>query len=221
MDGSSSLSPGCVRAGRRSGPSGAEIVDDSVAVLEGQRVARRFSEIEIELVEGDERALRRLEKALRRAGATEQGTLQPKLHRALDLPHRRRLCRSRRMRRPATRSPSALGLEYRELLTHDPGTRRGVDPEDLHQLRVATRRLRAFLRAARPLVDKEWAVSLREELGWLGGHLGPARDLDVMLDRLRDEVAALGDDGEAVAGPLVALEEERAAAYRGCRRGAW
>ena len=56
-------------------------------------------------------------------------------------------------------------------------------------------------------------MSLREELGWLGGHLGPARDLDVMLDRLRDEVAALGDDGEGAAGLLVALEEERVAAY--------
>ena len=35
-------------------------------------------------------------------------------------------------------------------------------------MRVATRRLRAFLRAARPLLDLEWAESLREELAWLG-----------------------------------------------------
>ena len=34
---------------------GAEIVDDNVAVLEGQRVARRFREVEVELLEGDER----------------------------------------------------------------------------------------------------------------------------------------------------------------------
>ncbi|MCY7302877.1 MAG: CHAD domain-containing protein, partial [Thermoleophilia bacterium] len=107
----------------------------------------------------------------------------------------------------------ALGREYRDLLGHHPGTRRGVDPEDLHQLRVATRRLRAFLRAAGALVEKEWVVSLREELGWLGGHLGPARDLDVMLDRLRSEVAALGDDGAPAAGLLIALEDEREEAY--------
>ncbi len=38
---------------------GAEIVDDSVAVLEGQRVSRRFREVEVELIDGDEKALRR------------------------------------------------------------------------------------------------------------------------------------------------------------------
>ena len=48
---------------------GAEIVDDSVAVLEGQRVSRRFREVEVELIDGDEQALRRLAKALRKAGA--------------------------------------------------------------------------------------------------------------------------------------------------------
>ena len=37
---------------------GAEIVDDSVAVLEGQRVSRRFREVEVELIDGDEKALR-------------------------------------------------------------------------------------------------------------------------------------------------------------------
>ena len=35
-----------------------------------------------------------------------------------------------------------------------------------------------------------------------------------MLDRLRAEVAGLGDDAEAAAGLLASLEEERAAAYR-------
>ena len=52
---------------------GAEIVDDSVAVLEGQRVSRRFREVEVELIDGDEKALRRLAKELRKAGAHETG----------------------------------------------------------------------------------------------------------------------------------------------------
>lgn len=193
---------------------GAEIVDDSVSVLEGQRVARRFREIEIELVEGDERDLRQLVKEMRRSGAIEQGVLRPKLHRALDIPAPTPSFAIEKDSPPGAALAAALGDEYRALLVHDPGTRRGVDPEDLHQLRVATRRIRAFLRAARPLVEKEWAVALREELGWLGGHLGPARDLDVMLDRLRNEVAALEKDGASAAGLLVALEEEREAAYR-------
>jgi CHAD domain-containing protein len=193
---------------------GAEIVDDSVAVLEGQHVARRFREIEVELVDGDETALRRLEKTLRKAGARPTGALQPKLFRALDLPGTVEMRASTKKTPPGEALGIALENEYRALLDHDPGTRRGDDPEDLHQLRVATRRLRAFLRAARPLVEAEWASSLREELGWLGGHLGPARDLDVMLDRFRAEVGTLGDDAEAGIGLLETLEEERAAAYR-------
>jgi CHAD domain-containing protein len=193
---------------------GAEIVDDSVAVLEGQRVTRRFREVEVELLDGDERTLRRLEKELRKAGAHATGELRPKVYRALDLEG----TIDTRVSTKATPPGEALGIaledEYRALLAHDPGTRRGDDPEDLHQLRVATRRLRAFLRAARRLVDEEWAESLRTEIGWLGGHLGPARDLDVMLGRLRAEVAALGADAEAASGLLSSLEEDRASAYR-------
>ena len=64
---------------------GAEIVDDNVSVIEGQRVARRFRELEVELLEGDERTLRRLEKELRRAGAEAADSQRPKLYRALDL----------------------------------------------------------------------------------------------------------------------------------------
>jgi CHAD domain-containing protein len=58
-------------------------------------------------------------------------------------------------------------------------------------MRVATRRLRAFLRAARPLLDVEWAEGLRSELAWLGGALGPVRDLDVLLQHLRDDARGL------------------------------
>ncbi len=192
---------------------GAEIADDSVSVIEGQRVARRFRELEVELLEGDERTLRRLEKELRRAGADTADAQRPKLFQALDLTEPA----ERRTILPGTPPVEALGIafeeQYRQLLAHDPGTRRGTDLEDLHQLRVATRRLRAFLRCARPLVDRDWAESLRVELGWLGSALGPARDLDVMLDRLGSEVALLADDAAAAQGLLEQLQAERAQAY--------
>ncbi|MEP6893312.1 MAG: CYTH and CHAD domain-containing protein, partial [Gaiellaceae bacterium] len=183
---------------------GAEIADDAVAILDGQHVVRRFHEIEIELLEGgDERTLRRLEKALRRAGA-DGGPFRAKLYRALELEP------------PAAPvvprgSPPADGLALRlrgevaALLEHDPGTRLGSDPEDLHQLRVATRRLRAFLRAGRPLLRHEPADALRGELGWLGSALGPARDLDVLIEHFRLESAAVGGG----AADLVATLEAR------------
>jgi CHAD domain-containing protein len=190
---------------------GAEIVDDSVAVLEGQRVTGRFRELEVELLDGDEEALRRLEKALRKAGA-ETGDATPKLYRVLDLAYP-----VEGEALPADATPAdvlrlALREQYARLLTHDPGTRLGADPEDLHQMRVATRRARAYLRAAKPLLVSEWAKELRDELGWLGSELGAARDLDVLLEHVREEVAALGDGGGQLAGLVDALERDRAAA---------
>jgi CHAD domain-containing protein len=54
-------------------------------------------------------------------------------------------------------------------------------------MRVGTRRLRSDLRTFGPLLDRQWAESLREELKWFGGALGEVRDLDVLLERLRSE----------------------------------
>ncbi|MFC5993952.1 CHAD domain-containing protein [Pseudonocardia hispaniensis] len=124
--------------------------------------------------------------------------------------------------RPVTAKPgdppvhqvrAALDLRLRALLSHDPGTRSGVDIEDLHQMRVSVRRMRATLKAARPLLDAEWADELRTELGWLGGALGPVRDLDVMLLRLRGELATLPKNERKAGDVLVgALVRERVAA---------
>ncbi len=191
---------------------GAEIVEDAVSVFEGRHVVRRFREVEVELVDGDERSLRRLERLLRNAGA-ERGELIPKLYRALELS----------FEEPPSLEPGAspgaalgrgLGEQRRRLLDHDPGTRLGTDPEDLHQMRVATRRARAFLRAAKELVDPDWADALRTELGWLGSMLGPARDADVLYEYLTDAVAGLGDEAGAADGLLRALEKERSRARR-------
>jgi CHAD domain-containing protein len=191
---------------------GAEVVDDSVALLSGQRVTRRFRELEVELVGGEERTLRRLVKELRRSGATEAGELRPKLYRALDLPLPDEEAIVPRGTPPGAALGIALGEQARRLLLHDPGTRLGSDPEDLHQLRVATRRLRAFLRAGRPLLVPAWSEPLRDEIGWLGGALGPARDLDVLIERLLADADAIGEHAEGVEGLLRQLEAEREAA---------
>lgn len=108
---------------------------------------------------------------------------------------------------------AALDLRLRALLHHDPGTRVGTDPEHLHQMRVAVRRMRAALKAARPLLDGGWADDLRAELGWLGRALGPVRDLDVLLMRLRGEIATLPERERPAGDALVAaLTEEHTAA---------
>ena len=190
---------------------GAEIVDDSVSVLAGAKVIHRFRELEVELVGGDEKTLRRLEKELRRAGASS-AELRPKVFRALELE-----APTAPPALPADAPPSrvlghALSEQARRILSHDPGTRLGSDPEDLHQMRVATRRLRAFLKVGEPLLEPSWSRPLREELAWLGRVLGPARDLDVLVEHFIAELEALAADGGSAQGVLPALEAERASA---------
>jgi CHAD domain-containing protein len=106
-----------------------------------------------------------------------------------------------------------IAIQVAELIAHDPGTRLGADPEELHQVRVATRRLRAVLRAARPLLDPAWTESLRAELAWLGGALGPVRDFDVLIERLVVEIAHLEPDERRAARTFLRdFESERASA---------
>jgi CHAD domain-containing protein len=106
-----------------------------------------------------------------------------------------------------------LRTQLAEIERHDPAVRVGEDPEDLHKLRVAIRRSRAALREARKVLDDEEGRALRGELKWLGGELGGARDLDVLLARLRRGVAEL-DGADAVAADRIAgqLEAQREAA---------
>ncbi len=59
------------------------------------------------------------------------------------------------------------------------GVREGVDPEELHRFRVALRRSRSLLRAARPVLEGQLA-GVDAELRWLGSVTGPPRDLDVL-----------------------------------------
>jgi CHAD domain-containing protein len=53
-----------------------------------------------------------------------------------------------------------------------------------------------------------WAEPLGEELKWLGRAVGPARDLDVLIEHLTAELARLGGD-DAAAGALVLDELNR------------
>jgi CHAD domain-containing protein len=193
---------------------GAEIVEDAVSVFDGRRVVKRFRELELELLDGDKRSLRRLERRLLKAGA-EQAEFRPKLYRALDFSPGPAHAELSADAAPGEALGHALVVQHLQLVDHDPGTRLGTDAEDLHQMRVATRRARAFLRAARELVEPEWAESLRAELGWLGSLLGPARDADVLHEHLSAALAGLGEGAEAHQAPLLrALDRERARARR-------
>jgi CHAD domain-containing protein len=67
-------------------------------------------------------------------------------------------------------------------------------------MRVATRRLRSALATFRPLFDRTVTDPLREELAWLGGILGDARDAEVIRDHLEGLLATV--PGDLVLGPV-------------------
>lgn len=132
--------------------------------------------------------------------------------------------------RPAKAAPVALraempaGLAWQAMIRaalgqfadNAAGCMAGEDPEYLHQLRVAVRRLRSTVSLARRMgvPDPAWAA----ELKWLMGEFGPARDWDVFhtetLPRLTHALG--GQDGWPTL--LEAVARRREAANRRARR---
>ncbi len=107
-----------------------------------------------------------------------------------------------------------LDREIRALLAYEPGTRSGVDPEDLHQMRVALRRMRSVLKLSGELVG-DGAEPVRAELGWLGQSLGEVRDHDVLIEHLREVIAGFEVRDQAPGRRLVSkFVSERTAAKR-------
>ncbi|MEO8045645.1 MAG: CYTH and CHAD domain-containing protein, partial [Nitrospirota bacterium] len=187
----------------------ADVTLDHVSVMKDGAVMQRFRELEIEQVNGKKNTLPDLERQLRQAGATDHDG-HPKLFRALSL------VTSDPEPLPESDAPPlahvrwALTHHAQWLLTHDPGARLGREPESLHQMRVATRQLRAILRTARPLLVPEWTSSLRDDLRWLGRLLGPARDLDVQLAYFREESTSLdARDRRPLTSFIAHLEAQR------------
>jgi CHAD domain-containing protein len=165
-----------------------EVCDDEVSVMEDDRVAARFREVEVESAPGAPAALATAVVArLREAGAGEPD-LTPKLARALGP---RALGQPDPVVPPVGRHAdsgtvvrAALAASVQRLLAHDPIVRLEAGPAGVHQGRVSTRRLRSDLRTFADLVETAWAESLRGELAWLADLLGGVRDLDVLGERL-------------------------------------
>jgi CHAD domain-containing protein len=77
-----------------------------------------------------------------------------------------------------------------KLVAADHEVREG-DPDAIHRARVSTRRLRSDLATLRPVLRRRDVDPIRDELQWLGGHLGSMRDLQVLrghLQHLADEL---------------------------------
>jgi CHAD domain-containing protein len=147
-----------------------------------------WQEVEVELVEGDASVLDAIESRLREAGATPAGG-PSKVARAFNA----RLAKLRRKggKKLKTTNPVYLyAREQRDALTaQDPGVRQG-DPESVHRMRVATRRLRGALKTFKRSFPA--AEEVAAELKWLADLLGTVRDGQVQEGKLLAEVEQAG-----------------------------
>jgi CHAD domain-containing protein len=75
---------------------------------------------------------------------------------------------------------SFLKFQFNRFREYEAAVRSRDDPEDLHQLRVALRKIRAALKFFREILPPE-AQKFRQFLGTLGSFLGHARDADIQL----------------------------------------
>lgn len=95
--------------------------------------------------------------------------------------------------------------------------RDGSDAEGVHQLRVGLRRTRAALALFRDVLPREQTQPFREELRWLAGELGPARDLDVFLAEILEPLADRFADDPSLKRLRDAARELRELAYARAR----
>lgn len=199
-----------------------EVAFDDGVVAFGER-SQPIRELELELKSGPLAGLYELLGHLRTLAPLSVETLS-KADRGLALIGRRRP--GARKAPPirftlATTVEEALSTVLRSALGHlldnEAPAIEGRDPEGVHQMRVALRRLRSALSIFRPVLKVEDRERWNDGFRWLLARLGPARDLDVFLEELL--VPIVLEEGGTV--PLACLhelaEDARARAYRRMR----
>lgn len=92
--------------------------------------------------------------------------------------------------------------QFAEMILKEGPTISGEDIEDLHDMRVATRRMRSafevFQKAFKPKIMRRYLKGLRAT----GRALGSVRDMDVLIEKLDQYVNLLGDEQREGIFPL-------------------
>jgi triphosphatase len=108
---------------------------------------------------------------------------------------------------------AVLRRQFAEMRAHEPGTRLGEDPEELHDMRVPTRRMRAAMKVFQEALP-ERARWLREELRWVAHALGDVRDLDVQIEGFRAWREEADDESSEFLDRILEITEKRRAEAR-------
>jgi len=171
------------------------IAQDQV-VADTDAGSQQWQEVEVELVDGDAKVLKAVERRLLKAGAAPASG-PSKLARALG-------DRVAAGATPVSEDPVLRYVqEQRDAIqAYDPGARRG-DPDSVHKMRVATRRLRSTLKTFKRSFPEDSVEFLKPELKWLAGQLGEVRDGQVLEHKLLDAVEVFAPNGGKPAKQLV------------------
>jgi CHAD domain-containing protein len=204
----------------QAGESLAEVAADDVSAqtLGTSTTVSSWHELEVELTGGDRKLLEAADALLRRDGLRPAGR-SAKLERALsgqvpEPAHREQLTSSS----PAGQVVLAyLRTHAEQLKSLDPMVRRD-EPDAVHQMRVATRRLRSTLRSFGHIIRRDGTERLAAELKWLGGALGAARDGEVLARHLQAGLDQI--PGELIIGPVHARVQRHFAPVRADARTA-
>lgn len=109
---------------------------------------------------------------------------------------------------------AVLRGQLAEMRAHEPGARLGEDPEELHDMRVATRRMRAAMKLFEDALPEK-CRRFRDELKFFAGVLGEVRDLDVQIADERDRSERAAENDRAYPKQIIeALEKERTEARK-------
>lgn len=104
-------------------------------------------------------------------------------------------------------------FHFAQMLAHESGTRLGEDIEELHDMRVATRRMRAAFEVFGEAYEPKLIKTLLKGLRATGRALGHPRDMDVFMEKAHLYLNSLPEDQQAGLDPLLAAwEQERQAA---------
>jgi CHAD domain-containing protein len=92
--------------------------------------------------------------------------------------------------------------QFRAFLTREPGVRLDEDIEDIHQMRLSARSLRAALKVFEKVLPSQIADT-NEDIKWMGDLLGEVRDLDVQMQWLASDGQQSGVGEQKPAKPEV------------------
>jgi CHAD domain-containing protein len=102
-----------------------------------------------------------------------------------------------------------LRFHFERMLAHEEGTRVGEDIEELHDMRVATRRMRAAFRVFSPYYDQKVLQPHIKGLRRTGRALGGVRDLDVFMEKALRYLEMLAEVERTDLDPLLEIWREQ------------